>query len=74
MKKFLGILVLGLLFCGNAYAGHGKKGELPKCNANVSSFETYDKYYGGGELIKISLKKIYYIDDRFHKRKIINNG
>ena len=29
MKKFLGIVVLGLLFCGNAYAGLNEVGSCP---------------------------------------------
>ena len=59
MKKII-LILIAIFITSNVYADHGKKGELPKCNANVSSLETYDKYYGGGELIKISLKKIYY--------------
>ena len=41
MKKLLGILVLGLLFCGNAYADLNGYGEVKLNQFNVNEFEHY---------------------------------
>ena len=50
MKKLLGIVVLGLLFCGNAYADSKFDKELKKISKNNGFIDTKGKVYSKGQI------------------------
>ena len=71
MKKFLGILVLGLLFIDNAYATHFLKtaSEVCKINQDIDFDMKWKQEDGSWEVEKISLKKGDHLKMHKHKKK-----
>ena len=79
MKKLLGITVLGLLLCSNAYAGWFSKLPVLACvidghhiTFNLKKYESWEKWKKKkGKLPKLLIMKIR--DDEYHFTETVDN-